>query len=198
MKKTLALLMALALLISAVAIPAMAEETNGTVDQVTSATTSQNNRNNHNAQNGRGGHGGRQQVPGQSSQTPDQNSQVPQLPDQNTQAPGQNSQVPQVPDQNTQDSQASESTQSSQTDGSTQDSQAAQQSQLPGKNGRGTKHGNRSGIQDSNSAAAADKLIRLADIEQLLKALLDSGVITQDQYNLIITKINAVQGVSQT
>ena len=52
MKKTLALLMALALVISAIALPALAE--NNTVDQTTSATM----------QTTRGGRGGKGQMPG--------------------------------------------------------------------------------------------------------------------------------------
>ena len=79
MKKTLALLTALALVICAIALPALAENT--TVDQTTSATT----------QIARGGRGGRGQMPGQNNR----NNQMPQMPNQN----GQNVQ-PQVPDQN--------------------------------------------------------------------------------------------------
>lgn len=81
MKKTLALLMALALVISAIALPALAE--NNTVDQTTSATM----------QTARGGRGGKGQMPGQNNR----NSQMPQMPNQN----GQNGQQ-QIPDQNNQ------------------------------------------------------------------------------------------------
>lgn len=89
MKKTIALLMTLALLVSAVALPAMAEETAGAVDQVTSAT--QNGRND---QTAKGGRGGSRQMPGQNgqnSQTPG-NGMTPQMPGQN----GQNGQTPGV------------------------------------------------------------------------------------------------------
>ena len=85
MKKTLALLMALALVISAIALPALAE--NNTVDQTTSATM----------QTARGGRGGKGQMPGQNNR----NSQMPQMPNQN----GQNAQPPQMPDQSGQNSQ---------------------------------------------------------------------------------------------
>ena len=64
MKKTLALLMALALVISAIALPALAE--NNTVDQTTSATM----------QTARGGRGGKGQMPGQNNR----NSHQQQLP----------------------------------------------------------------------------------------------------------------------
>ena len=58
MKKGLALLTVLTLVIGAVALPALAEETGSTVDQVTSATT----------QAGHGSRNNRQQAPGQNSQ----------------------------------------------------------------------------------------------------------------------------------
>ena len=82
MKKTLALLMAFALVISAIVLPALAE--NNTTDQTTSATT----------QTARGGRG---QMPGQNNR----NNQMPQMPNQN----GQNVQPPQLPDQSGQNSQ---------------------------------------------------------------------------------------------
>ena len=85
MKKTLALLTAFALVISAIALPALAE--NNTADQTTSATT----------QTARGGRGGRGQMPGQNNR----NNQMPQMPNQN----GQNVQPPQLPDQSGQNSQ---------------------------------------------------------------------------------------------
>ena len=77
MKKTLALLMTLALVISALALPALAEETNVTTDQTTSASV----------QTGKGGHGSSRQMPQMPGQN-DQNSQLPQQPvlnDQNSQ-----------------------------------------------------------------------------------------------------------------
>ena len=77
MKKTIALLMTLALVISAVALPALAEEPAGTVDQATSATR----QGGQNSQSAKGGRGGRQQMPGQNSQ----NGQTPQMPGQNSQ-----------------------------------------------------------------------------------------------------------------
>ena len=91
MKKTIALLMTLALVISAVAIPVLAEEP-AAVDQVTSAAQATRQ----NGQPVRGGRGGRQ-MPGQNGQ----NGQVPQMPGQN----GQNGQMPQMPGQNGQNGQ---------------------------------------------------------------------------------------------
>ena len=90
MKKTIALLMTLALVISAVALPALAEEPAGTVDQVTSATqqNGQGSQNSQNGQTARGGRGGRQ-MPGRNNQ----NGQAPQTPGQDNQ----NSQAPQMP-----------------------------------------------------------------------------------------------------
>ena len=70
MKKTIALLMTLALVISAVAIPALAEEP-AAVDQVTSAAQATRQ----NGQPVRGGRDGRQ-MPGQNGQ----NGQMPQMP----------------------------------------------------------------------------------------------------------------------
>lgn len=93
MKKMLALLITLMLVISAVSLPVLAEENNVT-DTTTSATV----------QSARGGRGGRFQAPGngQNAQTPGQMPQMPgnqngQMPDnnQNGQMPGgQNGQMP--------------------------------------------------------------------------------------------------------
>lgn len=74
MKKTLALLMAAALALSAAVLPALAEETGGTVDQVSSATI----------QNGNGS----RQIPGNGQQMPGQ-SQGGQMPGNGQQMPGQ-------------------------------------------------------------------------------------------------------------
>jgi hypothetical protein len=181
MKKILALLMTLALVISAAAVPALAEETTEAVDQVSSATTQ-------NTQGSRNGHG-RQQMPGQNNQTPsnrqmpNQNGQMPgngqtpgqngqmpvqnnQMPNQNRQRPGRNSQVPQLPDQN------------SQNDQGTQDSQDSQQSQIPGKGGRNMKHGNNAGA----AGIRLGKLGKYLDFDQMLK----DGVITQEVYDAIM------------
>ena len=88
MKKTLAIILTLSLAVCALALPALAEETAGTADQVSSAT-----------QNSQTARGGRAQMPGQNGQMPDQNDQngqMPQMPDQNDQN-DQNSQTSQMP-----------------------------------------------------------------------------------------------------
>ena len=79
MKKILAIILTLSLAACMLALPALAEETAGTVDLVSSAT-----------RNNQAG-GGRNQMPGQN----DQNSQMPQLPGQNDRN-DQNGQVPQL------------------------------------------------------------------------------------------------------
>lgn len=231
MKKTIALLMTLALVISAVALPALAEEPAGTVDQATSATR-QSGQNN---QFSRGGRGGRQQMPGQNSQ----NGQAPQTPGQNSQ----NGQAPQMPGQNDQNGQAL------QTPG-----QNGQNSRMPGKGGKGNrqnksaagsdnqtvKHGKTAvfdrlladgvitqEIYDAitawmqqqapqaqqNAGAPAEGTAPAEDTapaegsespalpdgtapdgsasaqEELLKTLLDTGVITQEQYDLLVSAL---------
>lgn len=221
MKKTLALLMTLALVISALALPALAEETNVTTDQTTSASV----------QTGKGGRGGGRQMPQMPGQN-DQNSQLPQQPGQNSQdsqMPGRggknrqmpgNGQMPQMPDQNNQQP--------------GQDNQNSQQT-LPRMDGRGMKHGGHGGRQQlfdqllkdgiitqetydtiaaylqknapqqqDSTAAPADGAEPPAAPEgqteapegqpespeqQLLKDMLDKGIITQEQYDEYITKL---------
>ena len=210
MKKMIAIMMTLALLISALAIPALAEETGTTVDQVTSATT----------QTGRGGHGNRQQMPG--------NGQMPQMPGQNNQ----NSQQPQLPGQNDQNSQNGQMPQMP-----GQNDQNTQNSQMPGRGGKNNRQGKGAAGQNNLNGKAGRQLIfdqLLADgvitqevydaitawinekmpqaqqeaatpaegteppalpegaqdtnaeaKTELLKSLLDSGAITQEQYDLL-------------
>lgn len=224
MKKTIALLMTLALVISAVALPALAEEPAGTVDQVTSATR-QSGQNN---QFSRGGRGGRQQMP-------EQNSQMPQMPGQN----GQNSQAPQMPGQNDQNSQAPRVP-----------GQNGQNSRMPGRGGKGNRQGGFTAGTDGQTVkhgktAVFDRLLADGVItqeiydaitawmqqqvpqaqqnaeapaegtapaegseppalpdgtapdgtasaqEELLKSLLDSGAITQEQYDQLAGALQA-------
>ena len=80
MKKTLILLTALALIISAIAVPVLAEDAAGTVDQTTSATTRAARGGRNNQMPGNGKNNRMPQMPGQNnqqSQAPDQNSQLP-------------------------------------------------------------------------------------------------------------------------
>lgn len=222
MKKTIALLMTLALVISAVAIPALAEEP--AVDQVTSATQ----QGGQNSQSAKGGRGGRQQMPGQ-------NSQMPLMPGQN----GQNSQAPQMPGQNDQNSQAPQVP-----------GQNGQNSRMPGRGGKGNRQGGFTAGTDGQTVkhgktAVFDRLLADGVItqeiydaitawmqqqapqaqqnaeapaegtapaegseppalpdgtapdgtasaqEELLKSLLDSGVITQEQYDLLVSALQA-------
>lgn len=123
MKKILAIILTLSLAVCALALPALAEETAGTADQVSSAT-----------QNSQTGRGGRDQMPGRNNR----NRQAPQMPGQNNQ----NGQAPQMPGQNDQDGQAPEMPgQNGQDSQSGQNSQNSQASRTPGKNNRGGKTG---------------------------------------------------------
>ena len=216
MKKTIALLMTLALVISAVALPALAEEPAGTVDQATSATR-QGGQNN---QFSRGGRGGRQQMPGQNSQ----NGQAPQMPGQNDQ----NSQAPQVPGQNDQNSRMPgrggkgnrRGGFTAGTDGQTvkhgktavfdrlladgvitqeiydaiiawmqqQAPQAQQNAEAPAE---GTAPAEGSEPPALPDGTAPDGTANAQ--EELLKSLLDSGVITQEQYDLLVSALQAPQ-----
>ena len=83
--------MALLLMFSALAVPALAEEENSATDQITSATT----------QTGRGGRHQMPQAPGQNGQ----NAQMPGQNGQNAQMPGRNDQNGQTPGQNGQNGQ---------------------------------------------------------------------------------------------
>ena len=216
MKKTIALLMTLALVISAVALPALAEGPAGTVDQATSATR-QSGQNN---QFSRGGRGGRQQMPGQNSQ----NGQAPQMPGQNDQ----NSQAPQVPGQNGQNSRMPgrggkgnrQGGFTAGTDGQTvkhgktavfdrlladgvitqeiydaiiawmqqQAPQAQQNAEAPAE---GTAPAEGSEPPALPDGTAPDGTANAQ--EELLKSLLDSGVITQEQYDLLVSALQAPQ-----
>lgn len=140
MKKGIALLLTIALAVSAMTIPALAEQTTQiTTDQTTSATVN----------TGKTGRGGRQQMPG-NKQRPG-NGQIPQQPGQGTQTPqqhGQGTQTPQQPDQNA------------------QTPQQPNQNGRQGKSGKGIngKHGN------WNANGQQTKQDRIQEIfDQLLK-----------------------------
>ena len=218
MKKTIALLMTLALVISAVALPALAEEPAGTVDQVTSATQ-QNGQNN---QLAKGGRGGRQQMPGRNNQ----NGQMPQMPGQNNQ----NGQTPQMPGQNNQNGQNSrmpgkggkgnhQGKSAAETNGQTvkhgktavfdrlltdgvitqeiydaitswmqqQAPQVQQNAEAPSE-GTAPAEGSEPPALPDGSAPAGFAEAQ----EELLKSLLDSGAITQEQYDLLLSGLQAV------
>ena len=120
MKKILAIILTLSLAVCALALPALAEETAGTADQVSSAT-----------QNSQTARGGRDQMPGRNNR----NGQAPQMPGQNNQ----DGQAPQMPGQNDQDGQAPEMP--GQNGQDSQSGQNSQASRTPGKNNRGGKTG---------------------------------------------------------
>ena len=180
MKKTLALLMALALVISAIALPALAE--NNTVDQTTSATM----------QTARGGRGGKGQMPGQNNR----NSQMPQMPNRN----GQNGQQ-QIPDQNNQqqlpgkigrkgfrgENTAARTEKLEQwltqlvTDGVI--TQEVSDAILAHVKEQLTQAQTGTAAPAESAEAPAEAAPEGNPEEQLLKEMLDSGVITQEQYD---------------
>ena len=180
MKKTLALLMALALVISAIALPALAE--NNTVDQTTSATM----------QTARGGRGGKGQMPGQNNR----NSQMPQMPNRN----GQNGQQ-QIPDQNNQqqlpgkigrkgfrgENTAARTEKLEQwltqlvTDGVI--TQEVSDAILTHVKEQLTQAQTGTAAPAESAEAPAEAAPEGNPEEQLLKEMLDSGVITQEQYD---------------
>jgi Spy/CpxP family protein refolding chaperone len=180
MKKTLALLMALALVISAIALPALAE--NNTVDQTTSATM----------QTARGGRGGKGQMPGQNNR----NRQMPQMPNQN----GQNGQQ-QIPDQNNQqqlpgkigrkgfrgENTAARTEKLEQwltqlvTDGVI--TQEVSDAILTHVKEQLTQAQTGTAAPAESAEAPAEAAPEGNPEEQLLKEMLDSGVITQEQYD---------------
>ena len=198
MKKTIALLMTLALVISAVAIPALAEEP--AVDQVTSATQ----QGGQNSQSAKGGRGGRQQMPGQ-------NSQMPQIPGQN----GQNSRMPGRGGKGNRQGGFTAGT-----DGQTvkhgktavfdrlladgvitqeiydaiiawmqqQAPQAQQNAEAPAESTAPAEGSEPPALPDGT---APDGTANAQ--EELLKSLLDSGVITQEQYDLLAGALQAPQ-----
>ena len=203
MKKTIALLMTLALVISAVALPALAEEPAGTVDQATSATR----QGGQNSQSAKGGRGGRQQMPGQNSQ----NGQALQTPGQN----GQNSRMPGKGGKgNRQNKSAAGSDNQTVKHGKTavfdrlladgvitqeiydaiiawmqqQAPQAQQNAEAPAESTAPAEGSEPPALPDGT---APDGTANAQ--EELLKSLLDSGVITQEQYDLLAGALQAPQ-----
>lgn len=170
MKKMLALLITLMLVISAVSLPVLAEENNAT-DTTTSATV----------QPARGGRGGRFQAPGngQNAQTP---GQMPQMPgNQNGQMPGsQNGQMPQMP--GSQNGQMPDNNQNGQMPG-------GQNGQMPGMNGKGGRKGGHS---------AAGSTVKTEKLEAWLTQLVTDGVITQEVSDAILTYIKDKAAQAQT
>lgn len=224
MKKILAIILTLSLAVCALALPALAEETAGTVDQVSSAT-----------QNSQTARGGRDQMPGRNNR----NGQAPQMPGQNDQ----DGQVPEMPGQNGQDSQSGQNSQASRTPGKnnrggktgksgrtekaakqdmfnqmltegvitqeTYDAIAAwMQAKMPQAQQDGTAPAEGSeppALPDGTAPAeggeppappegAPDNSAAL----QLLKDLLDNGTITQEQYDLLAGGVQAPPAAPET
>ena len=184
MKKLIALLMTLALVISALALPALAEEADATADATASATAVT-------AKGGRGGMPGNGQQPpampgnGQNNQN---DQQFPAMPgnDENSQN---DQQFPAMPgyDQNSQNGP------DDQNDQNCQNSQNGQKpSGKPGKGGNGRK--NRNGQQPPavNGSNPNGQPGMLLDFEQLVK----DGVIDQELCDKILNymKEHAPQG----
>ena len=245
MKKILALILTLSLAVCALALPALAEETAGTADQVSSAT-----------QNSQTGRGGRDPMPGHG-----RNGQMPQMPgqtDQGTQNSqnGQNSQQSQLPGQNGRGTKRGNRFGSQSTDGTSvrtgkfgkhldfdqllkdgvitqevydaimaymkehalqkADTAAPAEETAPAEgtvppalpDGTAPAEGTEPpALPDGTAPADGTEPPALPDgaqgepeamEEQLLKELLDSGVITQEQYDLLLTKISTVQAASET
>ena len=193
MKKAIAMLMTLALLISALAVPALAEETAGTTNAVTSATTQVTGKGGQNRMPGQNNRNDRMPGNGQMPQTPGQNNrngqmpgngQMPQMPGQNSrngqmpgngqipQMPGQDNQTPQLPDQNSQGDQNTQDNQTPQLPD--QNSQDDQNTGTPQKPGRGMKHGRQGKGADGQNGK-----------QMIFDQLLKDGVITQEVYDAI-------------
>ena len=208
MKKGLALLMTISLAVSAAALPAMAEGTNGTVDQITSATvqdskTGRNSRQQWPGQNGQSGQ--MPQMPGQNGQSgqmpqmPGQNGQSDQMPQapgrngQNNQQPqmpgrnGQNNQQPQMPDRNGKNGQMpqmpGQNGQSGQNDQSGQLPQAPDQNS---QNGQPTQRGTKDRGMNRGNRNANDQKTAKSGRQPMFDKLLAEGVITQDVYDAIM------------
>lgn len=209
MKKTLALFMAITLLIGAAAIPALAEETADAPDQITSATV----------QTGKGGRGNPQQMPGNG-----QNSQQPGMPGngQNSQQPGlpgigQNSQQPGMPGN------GGRNTQQRKGFGNRNNGMADHKTDKMGKlidpdqlladgvitqdvydaivsylNEKAQQQAAPAAPADSADAPAAPETSPESPELQLLRQLLDSGVITQEQYDILAAGFAAPEPAGAT
>ena len=205
MKKTLALFMTIALVICAVVIPVLAEETAETTDQTTSATV----------QTGKGGRGGWQMMPrnGQMPQQPDQNGQQPQMPGNNQD--GQQA-VPGRGNRNMKHGNgrpAGKTGKQNMLDQLLKDGVITQEvydaitnylkEQMPQKPENSTAAAEESAPMvptEGNEPAEGSEPPTIPEgesgtaEEQLLKELLDSGAITQEQYDQLMGKFAAETG----
>lgn len=192
MKKIIALLMTLALLISAV-LPALAEETGTTVDQVASAT--QKGRDSESAKGGRGGN----------RQRPGQNSTAPQAPDTGVtpQAPGQDSQDSRATVKNSRNGKNGKNASAKKGKAARNDTQLVFDRLLA--EGVITREvydaitawlNSQSGQAQAAEAAPAENSETVSAEAQLLKSLLDSGAITQEQYDLLLSRLQSAPVVN--
>ena len=206
MKKIIALLMTLALVISAIALPALAEGDNNTVDEVTTATR----------ETGRGGPGGQQPpaMPGNGQQGGPNGQQPPEMPGngQNNQGGPNGQQPPEMPgngqndmngqqppempgnNQSSQDSQnapampgSDENSQNDQNDQNSQDSQNGQKPEGgPGNGQQGGKKqpkGKPGQKGEAGQQAPGGEPEKRLDFEQLVK----DNVISQEVCDAILT-----------
>ena len=203
MKRTLILLMAMMLLTGAVAIPAFAEEADGTPDQITSATV----------QTGKETPDSQQQIPG--------GSQLPRIPGST-----QNGRMPGMPGQNSRNGQNDQQSGTPGRDGNGMRQgrgfRGRNDGTAAGRHGKGGKHIDPDQLlaegvisqevydaimnwlntkaqqpavpavpADPAEAPAAPETTQESSELQLLKQLLESGAITQEQYDLLAGQFNA-------
>ena len=214
MKKIFALILALSLTACALALPALAEDAAGAVDQTSSATL-----------NGQAGFSGRNRMPGQGNR----NGQLPQAPGQNNQ----NGQLPQAPGQSIQNGQqpgrfgrggkngAGRTGKTAKQDmfkqlladgvitQETYDAivawlqskipQAQQDAAAPAESSEAPAlPQDAAPAEGSEPSALPENIPDNADALQLLKELLDSGVITQAQYDLLAGGVQAPPAAPET
>jgi len=194
MKKLLAMLMVLTLAISALVISAMAEDTNAATDATATASI----------QDGRGGRNGQMPGNGQMPQMPGQNNnRQPGRGGRNGQQPG-NGQMPQMPDQNSQNGQ--QTLPGKNIRGMGHGGRGAQQlfDQLLKENvitqetydaiiaylqKNAQQQDGTAAPADGSEAPAAPEAQQEAPEQQMLKDMLDKGIITQEQYDEYMAKL---------
>ena len=226
MKQVFALLLTVILLISAVVLPALAEETpEPEVDQSASATV----------QAGKAGRGSQPQMPGsrQNPRRPGQNGQMPRQPDQNNwngqqQAPDDNQNEQQVtPDKgnrnmkhsnrNANAGKAGKAEKQTLLDQMLKDGVITQEvydtitnymkehaPHQPESSSAQAEGSEPSALpeektpDDGGEAQAAPEEQPEAVEQRLLRELLDNGAITQEQYDLIMSKLTASDAAAET
>lgn len=166
MKKWISLVLALSLLISAAVIPAMAEESAGSTDAVTSASVMKGGRNGRNAAPGRqmpSGQHGRNRTPSDSAAPQAEPPAVPELPAE--------PELPAAPEQ------PAESNAPESSDSAPAASSGKQVKKSSGNTARTVKKG--------KASVSAGSLTVTLDL------LLEKGVISQDVYQAILAFIQS-------